>query len=302
MSERKGRRKAADCPTPRRGDPKQQILNSPNWLADGLEHCHTTGEWPEWETRVLERLATGDNCLYWAVRYATEVMGHPWNALEPLMLDVLCASGPVLVEDHDAELVNVYVEQFGRSSGLERLILKRKLDWVAILYAKQIFPGRWRKAEQLILDAEKPGNQATLCCFDEDDSGVIESQIVVYARDCIGGRWPAFEKKVRLSDCHPLTAVLYSEEVVGKRWRPAEVLLRSLPKTNAVLSAVVLYARDVIQGRWPKAESILQGSTEHMLQYADEVLEGRLPDHLHVAMTLSEADEYTHEYFAKYGV
>ena len=102
--------------------------------------------------------------------------------------------------------------------------------------------------------------------------------------------------------------VNYATAIVKGRWERAEkIILDCSPKMStdeAVDRAygVERYSVEVIKGRWEEGEALLLASTHAMLTYAEEVVKGRLPDHLHVAMVLGTPDDAVREYIAKYGV
>jgi hypothetical protein len=276
-------------------------MASENWPTKGLDYCRDTGEWHEWEQRLLAHIKNGnDSEIVRGVQYACDVMGRPWPELEPPMLDWLCAGGQAWADEDEQWAFTTYIATLGESNTLANEILDKRLSAPAIFYATRCIGGRWRQAEQMILDADTPHAEAVMYGY-EDDSDDIENQITVYARDLIGGRWPAFEDKVRRRDCHPATVVSYTLQIIGRRWRVGEECLLNMPDTAALRGALVWYARDVIQGRWKKAEDRLTLSTRHMLAYATEVVKGPLPTTLRNAMTFASSDENVQEYFDSYG-
>ncbi len=282
-------------------DTKEQIMASETWLSDGLDYCRQAGEWTEWEQRLLANIAKGDTYMIVdGVQYACDVTKRPWLDLESPLLDWLCVGGQVLADEDVLWAFTTYLTILGESETLAEKILQKGLSVPAIFYASRAIGGRWREAEQMILDADTPHHEAVMYGY-VDDSDVIENQITVYARDLIGGRWQAFEEKVRRRTCNPVTVVAYTSEIIGSRWEAGENCLLHSPNTDRTRSALVRYARDVLQGRWMEAEDMLSASTSSMLMYADEVLEGRLPEMLHNRLLLSPSDEDVQAYFEKCG-
>jgi hypothetical protein len=95
--------------------------------------------------------------------------------------------------------------------------------------------------------------------------------------------------------------ITYAAEVVGGRWEMAEEIILGEPFDIEEAWAACRYARDVVKGRWEAGENVIAACTYSMLRYADEVLKGRLPDHLHNRMMLGDTDEDVREYIQKYG-
>lgn len=283
---------------------KERIMASEDWVSKGLDYCRDTGEWPEWEKRLLAHIKEGNTSeITEGVQYAVEVLESPWPDLEPFLLDWLCAGGQVWAEDDVLWAFKTYITSGGKSETLENLILHRRLSEPAILYAMWCLEERWRDAEQMILDADTFWQEAMMYGC-EEDSDMIENQITVYARGVIGGRWPAFDEKVQRGECNPSTAVSYTSEVIGRRWKVVEDFLLGQAQVSTARTALVRYARDVIQGRWREAEAILCVSPLNMLQYAEEVIEGKLPKVLHQAMVMKSYefpdDPDVQQYFTEY--
>jgi hypothetical protein len=283
-------------------DAQERIMASEDWVSEGLAFCRVLERpWPEWEQRLLAHIAKGNTSeITEGVQYACDVLERPWPDLEPPLLDWLCAGGQVFADEDALWAFTTYLTSLGESETLEDEILRKRLSEPAIFYASRVIDGRWREAEQMILDADTPDHEGVLYGY-EDDSDVIENQITVYARDLIKGRWQEFEERVRRRTCNPNTVVSYTSEIIGSRWEAGEKCLLHSPNTDHTRGALVSYARDVLQGRWENAENILSTSTASMRMYADEVIKGRLPETLHNRMLLSPSDEYVEAYFEKYG-
>jgi hypothetical protein len=284
---------------------KERIMASEEWVSEGLDYCRDTGEWPEWEKRLLAHIKEGNTSeIIEGVQYALEVLDSPWPDLEPPLLDWMCAGGQVWADPEAVEAFVFYIEGTAESETLANLILEKTLAEPAVLYASRCMEDRWPEAEQMILDADTPRSEAVLYGYHEE-SDLIQNQITVYARDLIGGRWPAFEEKVRRGECNPITVASYTSEVIGCRWKVAEDFLLGQAQVSTARTALVRYARDVIQGRWKKAEAILCVSPLNMLQYAKEVRKGKLPEALHQAMVMKSFefpdDPDVQKYFAEFG-
>jgi hypothetical protein len=190
----------------------------------------------------------------------------------------------------------------------------------AVFYAWKVLGGRWSEVEPMLLDGVKKAVK--------DDEFVID-----YVADVIQRRWPDLETIILAGGSRPaigvdyshrimkarwpeLEAVLptyprdehlyealvtYAAEVVGGRWREAEEIILGEPFDIEGARAACRYARDVVKGRWEAGESVIAACTHSMLRYADEVLKGRLPDHLHNRMVLGDANEDVKAYVRKYG-
>lgn len=109
------------------------------------------------------------------------------------------------------------------------------------------------------------------------------------------------------SPCLYNALVNYATVVVQGRWDRAEKIILEPSSDTWVIDAVDRaygvwrYATDVVKGRWEEGEDHLVASTYAMLQYAEDALKGRLPDHLHAAMVLGTPDDSVREYMAAYG-
>ena len=101
--------------------------------------------------------------------------------------------------------------------------------------------------------------------------------------------------------------VNYATVVIQGRWAPAEkILLEPSSETRLIepvdrAYGVWRYSADVVKGRWEVGEDHLVASTYAMLKYAEDAMKGRLPDHLHNAMVLTNSDDSVREYMATYG-
>jgi hypothetical protein len=109
------------------------------------------------------------------------------------------------------------------------------------------------------------------------------------------------------SPCLYNALVNYATVVVQGRWDRAEKIILEPSSDTRVIDAVDRaygvwrYSAEVVKGRWEEGEDHLVASTYAMLKYAEDVLKGRLPDHLHNAMVLTTPDDSVREYMATYG-
>ena len=105
-----------------------------------------------------------------------------------------------------------------------------------------------------------------------------------------------------LTHCSPVELGLYAKKMRAGNWPDAEAKVLARDRPHSIFE----YAEAAGMQRWQAAEPLLKGSPEYLLQYADEVLKGRLPDHLHNEMVLevwpAHQTHYRDEYTKKYGV
>ena len=257
---------------------KRRIMESAEWVTEGLDYCRDTGRWAEWEQRLLAHIAQGNTLeIMDGVQYACDVLQCPWTALEPPLLDWLCAGGSVYVDEECLEAFKMYLEHIGESETLEAEILRRRLSAPALFYAKRVIQGRWREAEDIILDADTPHQEAVVYGY-KGNSDRVENQISLYARDLIGGRWRAFEERVRRCECHPATVVWYTRRIIGSSWKQGENCLLQLPHAKHTSHALVGYARHIHKGRWRAAEETIARSPSASRRYATQIVRRQWQD------------------------
>lgn len=108
---------------PKRKQPptvRERIMASEEWVSEGLDYCRDTGEWPEWEKRLLAHITEGNTSeIIEGVQYALEVLDSPWPDLEPPLLDWMCAGGQVWAEDDVLWAFKTYITSGGKSETLE---------------------------------------------------------------------------------------------------------------------------------------------------------------------------------------
>lgn len=104
-----------------------------------------------------------------------------------------------------------------------------------------------------------------------------------------------------LTHCSPTELGLYAMKTRSGNWPQAEAKMLALGNQRLIIK----YAEAAGMQRWMAAEPLLAGSPEHLLQYAEQVLKRRLPDHLHNEMVMGSFvdpnEPYIREYIAKYG-
>jgi hypothetical protein len=193
-----------------------------------------------------------------------------------------------------------------------------------VRYAEQVVKGLWPELEPLLLKAAGTD-------VEYNDSAAD------YAFWVIRGPWEALEHEILNGRCNPCVAVIYAYEIKKSRWDALERLLLTTVPTRESCVALYMYAQGLFQGRWPAAEEYLLSPAAHavaahaayyyawlilnerweeaehllawspsdMLAYADDVVHGRLPPHLHQKMLLQRYerpnDEHITQYFEKYG-
>lgn len=143
-------------------------------------------------------------------------------------------------------------------------------------YAKTIINGRWPAAEPIIL---------------EQGSAKI---LFYYARHVMNSRWKEAEEKILKDSKYILE---YTKDVIGGRWPEAEETLISnfwkQENENPFIEQkdyfwdfeLLKYASSFVNDRWIEIEEIISKNPIALNSYAKEILQDRLPDHLHNMMT-----------------
>jgi hypothetical protein len=257
----------------------------------------------------------GKDCRFAAVDYARDVIGGGW----PELADIILAGGchPLVGVDYADRILKTRWPDF------EALILGKPptLDLFDVLYsysarvvggewqqagdyvsahssadgcgemvvrcAEHVIKGRWRRGEAALLanpsvrkaldfNWECRGGGAGRLRFED----IHSCAAVDYARDVIGGEWPELADMVLAGGCHPLVGVDYADRIMKTRWPDFEA---------SVLGEATLPAGLVV-----------------LKEYADRVVKGRLPGHLHTAMVLLSSGDSDEEeiksYIRRHGV
>jgi hypothetical protein len=130
-----------------------------------------------------------------------------------------------------------------------------------------------------------------------------------YAQDLLDGDLREWDAKVLRGEYHPSVTVEYVLSTKDGRWPDLEAAVRDRPHEDDWSRGVVVeYASRVLGDRWMAEEERLERSARSLLEYADKVARGRLPDELHDAMERHrvldvdpEEQRHAAEYFTKYG-
>lgn len=142
-------------------------------------------------------------------------------------------------------------------------------------YAKSILQGRWIEAEPMIL---KEGSSKVL---------------FFYAKHVIRDRWPEAESKI--IECSKYI-MEYTKDLVKNRWKEAEDKIISIfwNQENKIPFIeekdyfwdfeIMKYAKEMVGDRWPEAEKVFSKNPIALKEYAEEVLEDKLPEELHNLM------------------
>lgn len=227
--------------------------------------------WPAWEEQLVKYVRWGGNGPSLGLEYAKEIVRGRWPEIEPGLIA------------HSAKLAE-YLKWRGFAVGtgpLEGLILGSKEHDIAdraqaaCLYAEIVVKDHWEEGERVILEAAGVA---------EDAYGAAE---VARAAEAYRERffprrlWPALQKQIREGRCTPDFVVEYSD-ITGK-------------KCN----------KDANEGLL-KADRSADGLTELLWEYADMVLNRKLPDELHSVMLLKSFerpdDPFVKEYMETYGM
>jgi len=96
------------------------------------------------------------------------------------------------------------------------------------------------------------------------------SDLYLYAREVIKGRWP--EAEPIIVGYSASFARLYAANILKRRWPEAEDIIAKTPMV------ALRYIKDFIGGRWPKAEPYIIKEPECASQYAKEIIQGRWPE------------------------
>jgi hypothetical protein len=247
------------------------------FMPDNLEHLvsYMTRDivgtrWKEMEDAVLNGTCHPLIRSTLAVRYATQILGGRWRRAEPLLIQD--SADPVL-----AHLFDRWMAPSSLTCTVE--------------YALQAMGGKWRRLEREVV------------------SGRSDLSVGVdYAMRIRKSAWRGVERQLAVSPPSvftPIWIAMYACFARRKRWPAGEKALLSHPVTDGVLDAIIMYMFGVVGGRWRKAEPLLADSPRHLLEYADKVLKGRLPDRLHNTMVLrsfeTPDDAHIREYIGKHG-
>jgi hypothetical protein len=169
-----------------------------------------------------------------------------------------------------------YAAAMGRNAFVESCVIN--YPTVAAEYARHVVKGRWEEAEHSIA-----------LSFDAS---------VSYSKWVLKGPFPLYENTL---EKYPSMAVRYARET-GNRVKAAEKLIVS---SSSSISVLFDYMRDVIKGRFPPAEERLKQKPVWLWKYADIILCSKLPEELHVAMSMHSfsdpSNKSVKKYFATYG-
>lgn len=135
------------------------------------------------------------------------------------------------------------------------------------------------------------------------------SKVGVHAMRRLGDDLQEWDAKVLRGEYHSTVTVEYAIATKGGQWEGLEKAVAERPDHDEwSRSVVVEYAQRVLSGRWQEQERRLNGSAWHLFDYAERVVEGRLPPALHEAMEKHRAlavdpaeRNFVDEYFRKYG-
>lgn len=149
---------------------------------------------------------------------------------------------------------------------LENIIVKEANT--SYNYALKIIKGRWREAEPIILEQGTP------------------KTLLYYAKNIIKGRWIDAEPKILESDY----VYEYAKEVLKTRWPEGENALLSKKiedfdeKFHFWDVDLMRYCKELVCNRWPEVEKILSTNPCALKEYAEEILQDKLPEDLHNIM------------------
>jgi len=142
-------------------------------------------------------------------------------------------------------------------------------------YAKSILQARWPEAEPIILR--------------EGSSKVL----FFYAKHVIRDRWAEAEDKIIKCSKYIME---YTKDLVKNRWKEAEDKIIgdfwNLENKNPFIEQkdyfwdfeIMKYAKEMVGDRWCEAEKIFSKNPIALKQYAEEVLEDKLPEDMHNLM------------------
>jgi hypothetical protein len=132
-------------------------------------------------------------------------------------------------------------------------------------YALKIIRARWPEAEPIILEKGTP------------------KTLHYYAKNIIKDRWVEAEPKILASKSSSFD---YANDVIRGRWPEAEKIIlekgaEEIKDKYHFWDSVLM---TVVKNRWPEAEEIMATNPCALKEYAIEVLQDKLPDHLHNMM------------------
>ena len=149
---------------------------------------------------------------------------------------------------------------------LENIIIKEANT--SYNYALKIIKSRWREAEPIILEEGTP------------------KTLLYYAKHVIKGRWIEAEPKILESNY----VYEYARDILKGRWPEGENALINQKiegfdeKFHFYDVDLMKYCRDMIGNRWPEAEKILATNPCALKEYAENILQDKLPQDLHNIM------------------
>jgi hypothetical protein len=127
-----------------------------------------------------------------------------------------------------------------------------------------------------------------------------------YPKEVIEADRREWDAKVLRGDYHATVTVEYAVSTKNGQWKELEEAVKARPLDDEWARSIVdEYAQRVLGGRWESEEDRLKGSAWHLLDYANRVMKGRLPNDFHDEMVRYEilqcGNEYTRQYWARYG-
>jgi hypothetical protein len=302
----------------------REILGNQDRLHEGVAHCleHRNGQpWPEWQSKALKK-AEGDadpafftTCLL----YARSVLKNRWPDLEPILLEYARD-----YEDCKPAISYALRVVGGRWLELEPILINCEKDLAT--YIKFFIHGQWHLLEDLVLNgtdyhcvarADAMVAYCRLCRrsrWDQAEPILIQALshggtadlAMAYVEEFMDGDLQDWDDSVLRGDYDATVTAEYAAITKDGPWTDLEDAVKMRPFNDEWARSVVLaYARRVLQGGWAKQEHRLKDSPKHMLEYADTVSKGRLPDALHNEMAkyriLYIENEFVDRYFERYG-
>jgi hypothetical protein len=277
------------------------ILANESRLHEGIDYClqHLKGQaWPEWETTALQAASQDPSFLDMCIDYADRVRNASWPELEVLLLENakdFTDGRPAL--DYATRVLR------GRWRELEPLLFNEWDDLVT--YMKKFIHGRWEFLENAVVSNDYPMSSRShailaycrlcrKCRWKEAEPILVQGfsggkhakrYALEYAEEFMDGDLSEWDAKVLQGDYHASVTVEYAIATKGGHWADLEQAVGSKPhEDDWSRSVVVEYAERVLKGQWTQEEHRLMGSAKHLMEYADRLNRGRLPDDLHEAM------------------